>query len=70
MKPPFLTSAELADRWRLKPQTLTNWRHTGQGPPFIRVGNRVRYPIEGIEACEKLASDWTDPDNIQSQQPT
>jgi hypothetical protein len=65
---PFLTSAELATRWRRKRQTLANWRHTGQGPPFIRLQGKVLYPIEGIEACERLASDWTNPDNIQSQQ--
>jgi hypothetical protein len=67
---PYLSSAELATRWRLNAQTLANWRHAGKGPPFIRVGSRVLYPIEGIEACEKLASDWTDPNNIQSQQST
>ena len=65
----YLTSKELADRWRLSDQTLANWRSAGKGPPFVRVGSRVLYPIEGIEACEKLASDWTIPDN-QSQQST
>ena len=65
----FLTSAELAARWRLRPQTLANWRHTGQGPPFIRVGNRVRYPIEAVESFERLDTSWLNTDN-QSQQST
>ena len=63
----YLTSKEVADRWRLSDQTLANWRHAGKGPPFIRVGSRVLYPIEGINAWEKLAPGWIDPDNIQSQ---
>lgn len=56
--PTFLTSKEVADRWRLSDQTLANWRHAGKGPPFIRVGARVLYPIEGIYSFEKLAPTW------------
>ena len=54
----YLTSKEVADRWRLSDQTLANWRHAGKGPPFIRVGSRVLYPIEGITAFEKLSQQW------------
>lgn len=54
----YLTSKEVADRWRLSDQTMANWRHTGKGPPFIRVGSRVLYPIEGITAFEKLSQQW------------
>lgn len=50
----FLTSKELSDRWRLSDQTLANWRYAGKGPPFIRVGSRVLYPIDGIRAFEQL----------------
>ena len=54
----YLTSKEVADRWRLSDQTMANWRHAGKGPPFIRVGSRVLYPIEGITAFEKLSQQW------------
>ena len=54
----YLTSKEVADRWRLSDQTMANWRHAGKGPPFIRVGSRVLYPIEGINAFEKLSQQW------------
>lgn len=54
----FLTAKELAIRWRLNNQTLANWRHAGKGPPFIRVGARVLYPIEGIHAYEKIDTSW------------
>ena len=54
----YLTSKEVADRWRLSDKTMANWRHAGKGPPFIRVGSRVLYPIEGINAFEKLSQQW------------
>lgn len=54
----YLTSKELADRWRLSDQTLANWRHAVKGPPYIRVGARVLYPAEGIHAFEKLSPQW------------
>ena len=52
----YLTSKELATRWRLSNQTLANWRHAGKGPPFIRVGARVLYPVDGINDFEQSES--------------
>jgi hypothetical protein len=54
MEKEFLTSKELATRWRLSDQTLANWRYAGKGPSFIRIGSRVLYPIETIQQFEKL----------------
>lgn len=54
----YLTSKELAQRWRLSEQTLANWRHARRGPPYIRIGSRVLYPTEGIYAQEKINSAW------------
>lgn len=62
---PFLTGKELAARWRLNNQTLANWRHAQKGPPYIRVGARVLYPIEGIHAYERLSSTWLSQDSSQ-----
>jgi hypothetical protein len=62
----YLTSKEVADRWRLSDQTLANWRYAGKGPPFIRVGSRVLYPIEGIHSFERLSSSWLSSDNSQA----
>lgn len=59
----FLTGAELASRWKLSHQTLANWRHAGKGPPFIRVGARVLYPLEGITAYERISTTWLSKDN-------
>ena len=70
MSAAFLTSKEVADRWRLSDQTLANWRSAGKGPPFIRVGTRVLYPIEGINAFEKLSQQWLSGKEDQSQPQT
>ena len=59
----YLTSKELAQRWRLNDQTLANWRHAGKGPPFIRVGARVLYPMEGIESFEQISTKWLSQDS-------
>ena len=63
----YLTSAELADRWRLSNQTLANWRHAGKGPPFIRVGARILYPREAIFSFEKFSQQWLSANQPLSQ---
>lgn len=55
----FLTPKELATRWRLNDQTLANWRTARKGPPFIRVGSKVLYPVEGVEFYESLDTNQT-----------
>ena len=47
-----LTQTDLANRWRLSPRTLERWRFTGEGPRFIKLGGRVIYRLEDIEAFE------------------
>lgn len=56
---PFLTSKEVALRWKMSPQTLANWRLSAdKGPPYVKISNKVLYPIEGIHAYEKLNKSW------------
>ena len=47
-----LTTKEAAERLRLHPQTLINWRVRGAGPRFVKVGRKVVYPLVEIEAFE------------------
>lgn len=47
-----LSQIELAARWTISPRTLERWRFTGEGPQFIKVGARVVYRLEDVEAYE------------------
>ncbi|WP_298838499.1 helix-turn-helix domain-containing protein, partial [uncultured Salinicola sp.] len=47
-----LNQVELAARWKISPRTLERWRWTGEGPAFIKIGGRVVYRLEDVEAFE------------------
>ena len=47
-----LNQVELARRWKLSPRTLERWRWLGQGPQHVKVGGRVVYRLEDVEAFE------------------
>lgn len=48
-----LKQRELADRWNMSPRTLERWRWVGEGPQFIKIGGRVVYRLEDVEAYER-----------------
>ncbi|WP_149539334.1 helix-turn-helix transcriptional regulator [Siccirubricoccus phaeus] len=47
-----LNQTELARRWGVSPRTLERWRWIGQGPRFLKIGGRIAYRLEDIEAFE------------------
>lgn len=47
-----LNQVELSRRWRLSPRTLERWRFQDTGPQYLKVGGRVVYRIEDVEAFE------------------
>ena len=47
-----LNQIELAARWTISHRTLERWRWTGDGPSFIKIGGRVVYRVEDVEAYE------------------
>jgi hypothetical protein len=47
--PVYLTTAEVAERYRTAPGTVRYWRHIGYGPKSVKVGRRVLYAIAEIE---------------------
>lgn len=51
----MFTTTDLAERWRMKPKTLENWRADGKGPAFRKLGGRVLYHIEDIVEYERAA---------------
>lgn len=48
--PRFLTTQELAAHLRTPPETVRFWRHVGKGPKSFKVGRRVLYAREDVEA--------------------
>lgn len=42
------TPDEVADIFGLATQTLAIWRMNGNGPKYLKFGNRIRYPEEKI----------------------
>lgn len=49
----FLTTADVAERWRISPRTLEGWRDKGIGPTYCRIGSRIRYQILDVEKYER-----------------
>jgi hypothetical protein len=47
-----LDQSGLAERWRLSTRTLEQWRWQGKGPKYLKVGGRVVYRVEDVEAFE------------------
>lgn len=48
--PKFLTTDELAALVRTSPATCRWWRHVGVGPRSFKVGRRVLYDRNDVEA--------------------
>jgi predicted DNA-binding transcriptional regulator AlpA len=49
----LLTPEQVAEMLQVHPGTLENWRVRGEGPAFVKLGNRrrspVRYPRKDVE---------------------
>jgi len=54
-----LNQVQLSRRWSLSPRTLERWRWERKGPRHLKVGGRVLYRLEDVEAFERagLSSD-------------
>ena len=46
----YMTTAEVADVARAPVETVRYWRHVGRGPKSFKVGRRVLYAVEDVEA--------------------
>ncbi|MEU9541004.1 helix-turn-helix domain-containing protein [Streptomyces mirabilis] len=48
--PKYLTTAEVAERYRTSPATIRYWRYAGTGPHcFFRRGRRVLYDANALD---------------------
>lgn len=46
----YLTTEEVADLLRTSPETVRYWRHIGKGPKSFKVGRRVLFAVEDVQA--------------------
>ena len=46
----YMTTAEVAELLRAPLETVRFWRHVGKGPKSFKVGRRVLYAVEDVEA--------------------
>lgn len=55
MQKQYLTADDLIERWGrvITRGTLANWRSKRVGPPFVKLGTRVVYPVEALTDWEK-----------------
>lgn len=51
----FLTAEEVSERYRgeITVGTLRNWRAMRIGPPFVKIGKAVLYPISELDAWDQ-----------------
>lgn len=51
----YLTPKELVERYRgtITLRTLANWRCTGDGAQYTKIGGRVLYPLDGVLEWER-----------------
>lgn len=51
----FLTVEEVSERYRgeIAVGTLRNWRAMRIGPPFVKIGKAVLYPISELDAWDQ-----------------
>jgi hypothetical protein len=51
-----LNQVQLSRRWCMSPRTLERWRWLQQGPQYLKIGGRVVYRMDDIEAFEVARS--------------
>jgi hypothetical protein len=51
-----LNQVQLSRRWSISPRTLERWRWLHQGPQYLKIGGRVVYRLDDIEAFEVARS--------------
>lgn len=54
MNTQYLTPQEVSGRYKgqISIRTLANWRSSGDGPAFTKIGGRVLYPLEKVMEWE------------------
>ena len=48
----LLDQNQVAQRWHISQRTLEAWRWQRRGPAYLKLGGKVAYRLEDIEAYE------------------
>jgi hypothetical protein len=57
----YLEHAAVAALLQTTTRTLRNWRAKGEGPPFIKHGNTIRYPKSLLHIDNRTRHDYESP---------
>jgi hypothetical protein len=44
----YIPGDELCRQLAIIPRTARKWRQSGEGPPFVKVGGAIYYPVAGF----------------------
>ena len=61
---PLLTTAEVAKALGVHPSTVSQWRHFGLGPKFVRDGRRVHYRTSDVAEYKRGKPSLALPDRV------
>ena len=53
MSETFLTTKELAERWKISERSVERWRTRGTGPPWFKCGKKPLYGLTRVEEHER-----------------
>jgi predicted DNA-binding transcriptional regulator AlpA len=45
----YLTEKKTSDRIAVSKSALRKWRREGLGPPYVKLGRMIRYPLRELE---------------------
>ena len=48
LEPEYLTTEQVARLTGIPVKTLEGYRRRGMGPPYVKIGRRILYPISGV----------------------
>jgi len=52
-EPIYLTTEELANRWRVSTSSVSKWRVQGKPPIFFQINGTILYKLADIKDLEK-----------------
>ena len=62
-----LNQIELSRRWSISPRTLERWRWLKAGPQYLKIGGRVVYRLEDVEAFENSQLYLSSPKQLEGR---